>query len=105
MSRVVSSTGATPMERAEKPRHCSSVQASARSSAEKLDTVRLYTQTEEFRKAVEAVKRAPEVRQDKVEELRKAIVSGTYQVDSMAVAEKMLCRIFVDYMLGSGMKK
>lgn len=105
MSRVVGSTGATPMERAEKTRQRSPVQAAGQSTGEKLDTVKLYTQTQEFRRAVEAVKKAPDLRQDKVEELRKAIASGTYKVDSLAVAEKMLGRILVDYALGSGMKK
>ena len=64
------------------------------------DSVRLSTNTEEFKRAVEAVKRAPEVRKDRVEELKKAIAEGRYKIDSMAVAEKMLGRILVDRLMG-----
>ncbi|MEZ4814736.1 MAG: flagellar biosynthesis anti-sigma factor FlgM [Bdellovibrionota bacterium] len=40
--------------------------------------------------AVEAVKNAPDVRLDRVAELKAAIAGGTYKVDSVALADKML---------------
>ncbi|RME67977.1 MAG: flagellar biosynthesis anti-sigma factor FlgM [Nitrospirae bacterium] len=42
---------------------------------------------EELRKAVDAV---PEVRQDRVQALKRAIQEGTYRIDAEKIAQKML---------------
>ena len=44
---------------------------------------------------VDAVRALPDVRLDKVEAIRKAIASGSYVVDALKVAEKMLEEIRV----------
>ena len=40
--------------------------------------------------ATEIANAAPDVRKDKVEALKKAIASGTYHVDSAAIADKLV---------------
>lgn len=40
--------------------------------------------------AIEAVKNAPDVRLDRIAELKAAIADGTYKVDSATLADKML---------------
>jgi negative regulator of flagellin synthesis FlgM len=44
----------------------------------------------EVQKFKELAKKIPDVRQDKVDEIKKKIESGEYQVDAEAVAKKML---------------
>lgn len=38
----------------------------------------------------------PDIRQDKVDELQKAVKTGTYHVSGKEIAEKMLGRVIVD---------
>ncbi len=51
-------------------------------------------------KMVQAVKQhletVPDIRQEKVDELRTAVKTGTYHVDGKQIAEKMLGRTIVD---------
>lgn len=47
----------------------------------------------EVRELVDAVRALPDVRRDKVAAIRKAIESGTYVVDSLRVAGKMIDEI------------
>lgn len=51
---------------------------------------------QEVQKIREALKGMPDVREAKVAELRKAIESGTYRIDSSQIAEKMVARFLVD---------
>ncbi len=44
----------------------------------------------EVQKFKELAKRVPDVRQEKIDEIKKKIESGEYKVDSEAVASKML---------------
>lgn len=46
--------------------------------------------------AVEAVKNAPDVRLDRVAELKAAILEGTYKIDSMKLADKMLATHLIE---------
>jgi negative regulator of flagellin synthesis FlgM len=50
-------------------------------------------------KAIQAAKEAPDVRQDRVEYLKEAISSGTYEISDYGVAEKMLYWSLVDKLL------
>lgn len=56
--------------------------------------------TEEFKRLKEAIGAMPEVRIDRVNELREAIFNGTYSVDSYAVAEKIVQEIRFEIPLG-----
>ena len=62
----------------------------------KADQVTISADSRVKQKAVAAAKVAPEVRQEKVDELRQAIAAGTYTVSNDEVAEKMIYRSLVD---------
>jgi len=47
--------------------------------------------------AVEAVKKAPDVRLDKVSELKASIAEGTYKVSSAKIADKMIKAHLTDH--------
>jgi negative regulator of flagellin synthesis FlgM len=54
------------------------------------DTVELSAQSKEMQKIYDMVQLAPDVRAEKVASLKKAIKEGSYEVDSEAVADKMI---------------
>ena len=60
------------------------------------DRVELSPRSKEMAKAAEALARTPEVRQQKVEELKAAVADGTYQVDEREVAQKMILNMLED---------
>ena len=60
------------------------------SSANGGDTVELSSRSKEIARALETVRTAPEVRTERVAELKAEIGAGTYKVDSGAVAGKIL---------------
>lgn len=54
------------------------------------DRVELSGRSKEMAKAHEAVAAAPEVRQQKVQEIKESIASGQYEVNADKVAQKMI---------------
>ncbi|HEY8491231.1 MAG TPA: flagellar biosynthesis anti-sigma factor FlgM [Dehalococcoidia bacterium] len=54
------------------------------------DQVEISTRARALQQADQAAREAPEVREDRVRELREAIQNGTYRVDAKAVAERLL---------------
>jgi negative regulator of flagellin synthesis FlgM len=56
----------------------------------KSDQVHLSGKAKELAELKQVINQMPEIRTDKVEALKKAIQEGTYQVDSMKIAGKML---------------
>ncbi|RNC70146.1 MAG: flagellar biosynthesis anti-sigma factor FlgM [Desulfuromonadales bacterium] len=54
------------------------------------DTVKLSSGVERFAKMSEAVQGLPDIRVERVEELKKSIAAGQYKVNARDVAEKML---------------
>ena len=54
------------------------------------DTVELSLSVERFAKANEALQKLPDIRVERVEELKKQIAAGEYRVKASDVAEKML---------------
>lgn len=62
----------------------SHVQETTLSKVEFSDNAKIYMD------AIEAVKNSPDVRLDRVAELKAAIAEGTYKVDSASVADRML---------------
>lgn len=62
----------------------------------KADQVKISGEGKLMQKALQAVRQAEDVRKDKVEELKEAIASGTYNVTDEEVAEQMIYRALVD---------
>ena len=54
------------------------------------DKVRLSDRSREIARAREGVDAAPEVRSEKVEEIKARLAAGTYDVNAEMIAEKML---------------
>jgi negative regulator of flagellin synthesis FlgM len=50
----------------------------------------ISAKAKEFSKAKEVANKAPDVREDKISELKKKIAAGTYQVSADAIADKMV---------------
>jgi len=61
------------------------------------DKVDLSSQSKEMKKIADALAATPDVRAEKVEALKKQVESGQYQVNSDAVAEKMLKEFLFDF--------
>lgn len=51
-----------------------------------------------YRKAREAALNAPDIREERVRQIKEAIANGEYNVSSEDIAEKMLGRFYVDYL-------
>ena len=68
--------------------------APAGGSASSDDSVKISGRAREIQLAHEAARAAPEVRSDKVAQLKKQVASGNFKVDSGAVAEKLLAEEF-----------
>lgn len=67
----------------------SQAQRSTTADARK-DTVELSNDVQRYAKAAEALPKVPEIRTERVEELKAAIKAGEYNVKASDVAEKML---------------
>jgi negative regulator of flagellin synthesis FlgM len=60
------------------------------------DDINLSFSQADLSKVRELVKKLPDVRLDKVESIAREIEAGTYKVDSMQVADKMMGRLLAD---------
>ena len=60
------------------------------------DQVELSPEAREIKAAQQALAQTPEVRADKVEDLKRRVASGTYEVRGEEVAEKIIARSIVD---------
>lgn len=56
----------------------------------KSDLVRISGKAKELEELKQVINQMPEIRTDKVEALKKAIQEGSYQVDSLKIAGKIL---------------
>ena len=65
-------------------------EADERSRQSSADKVELSAESKEMQKIYEILKSTPDVRAEKVSELKKQVQEDSYQVDSGAVAEKMI---------------
>ena len=59
-------------------------------SVNKSDLVQISGKAKELEELKQIIHQMPEIRTDKVEALKKAIQEGTYQVDSLKIAGKIL---------------
>lgn len=65
-------------------------QSGAEAQAAASDRVEISGRSREMAKAHEAVAATPDVRQQKVEEIKASIANGQYEVDADQVAQKMI---------------
>lgn len=72
------------------------VKTGGTAAGEGRDQAQLSPEAKALQSALAAVKEAPEVREEKVAELREAVRSGTYNVSAQEIADKMLGRLLVD---------
>lgn len=54
------------------------------------DSVTLTEQAQSFSEIHKKAKNSPEISQEKIESIKKAIIDGTYEIDSVAIANKMV---------------
>lgn len=57
------------------------------------DRINISSRTREIADLMASIEKLPDVREDKVREIREAIAAGNYTVDARAVAEKILKEI------------
>ncbi len=60
------------------------------------DAISISSQAKDFQEVLMALKKAPDVRADKVDELSRRLESGNYRVDSGEIAEKII-RSVIDF--------
>lgn len=70
------------------------------SPANKADSLVLSDRAQGLQFATEQVLKSPEVRAEKITELKNKIQDGTYQVSSSDIAQKMVGRSLVDEIAG-----
>lgn len=68
-------------------------------SGDTTDKVELSARQEEIARLTERVKAAPDVRQEKVDQIQKAVASETYNVKGELVARSILKSQFLDQVL------
>jgi len=83
-------SGQAAARRAERTGNDSQVQANPQSVRSSSDSVEISDRSRELARARQAVDAAPDVRADKVAEIRKRIEDGTYSVSPELLAQKLL---------------
>ncbi len=80
------------IEQAQKPRQAEKNQVSQlpEGTNQQTDKVDLSDQSKEMKKIYTVQQMAPDIRTDRVNEVKKLIEENRYQVDSKAVADKMI---------------
>lgn len=56
----------------------------------KMDEYRISSQAKDFQTVMKALRKIPDIRQDKVQEISKKIESGNYKVDAKDISEKII---------------
>ncbi len=56
----------------------------------KKDQLTLSNEGQTFQKVLSAMEQLPDIREDKVKDVKQRVDSGTYQIDNEKVAEKMM---------------
>ncbi|AKL93768.1 flagellar biosynthesis anti-sigma factor FlgM [Clostridium aceticum] len=65
-------------------------------TGEKKDKIEISQKAKEFQVAMKALKNLPEVRQEKVKELRESIENNSYNVSGKEIADKIIEGIMID---------
>ncbi len=71
-------------------------EASSADSASGGEQIALSPKAKGIQKALETVQASPDIRSEKVAEIKSQIASNTYQIDSDALAEKILREIITE---------
>ena len=93
INEITSQTETTSyVEQAQKPKQTDKNQAAGAQQAQdqQTDRVDLSDQSQEMKKIYTAQQMAPDIRTEKVDEVKKLVDQNSYQVDSDAVADKMI---------------
>jgi flagellar biosynthesis anti-sigma factor FlgM len=93
INEITSQTETTSyVEQAQKPKQTKKNQATRSSEAGKqqTDKVDLSDQSKEMKKIYTAQQMAPDIRTEKVDQVKQLVDQNRYQVDSKSVAEKMI---------------
>lgn len=61
---------------------------------QKKDSYEISQSAKDYQIAKKAVSEAPDIREDKVAQIKEALASGTYNVSSQEIAEKMVSNYF-----------
>ncbi|EOC99396.1 flagellar biosynthesis anti-sigma factor FlgM [Caldisalinibacter kiritimatiensis] len=69
---------------------------SAAKKASKRDELNISNQGKDFQVAMKALKNTPDIRKEKVAEIKRQISTGTYNIDSGKIVEKILEDINID---------
>lgn len=56
----------------------------------KKDKIEISKEAREFQQAVSKVKDMPDIRQEKVDEIKQRVLSGNYEINSEKIADKIL---------------
>jgi negative regulator of flagellin synthesis FlgM len=91
-NRMSNVNQADPSKQAEKQR----ISEKAKDQSPSPDKVELSAQSKEMQKIHEVLQATPDVRAEKVAALKKRIEEGRYEVDSEALAEKMIKESILD---------
>ncbi|MPL97848.1 hypothetical protein SDC9_44043 [bioreactor metagenome] len=63
---------------------------------QKQDEVILSSEAKEFGQLLQSIKKLPDVREDKVNEISKKLDSGNYTIEAKDIAEQMISRALAD---------
>lgn len=67
-----------------------------KASLKKADKTQVSDEARLFQAAFQKLKNMPDVREEKVADIKKSVDSGTYQVSGKEIVEKMVERVIVD---------
>lgn len=87
LSKTLLSVQQTTPSKAANPRE---LQGNGKTSSPEGDRVDLSIRSKELKKIEEVLALAPDVRTERVEALKRSIEEGRYEVDSAALAERMI---------------
>lgn len=62
----------------------------------KQDELKLSASVQDYQFAKAEIKKIPELRQDKVDEIKQRIEAGTYEIDAKKIAEKIIASANID---------
>ena len=63
------------------------------------DSIELSPENTEYRQILKRIEEVPDVRSDRVERIRQALESGTYQINSRIIADRILQELRTDDMV------
>ena len=87
--RIDAISKASQLYQAAKPKKVSEVK-----KADGRDKYEESKSAKDYQTAKDAVKSAPDIREDKVGDIKEALTSGTYNVSAQEIADKMVSKYF-----------